>query len=273
MLELYYYENSICAERALMALAEKQIDDWTPRHIDLFKREQFSPAYLKLNPRAQVPTLVHDGQVIRESSVICDYLDDLKKEHPLKPSVRIVAAQMQEFIKDADEAGFHGIASLSFTAVFRHKLMAMSEADRNAYWAGQTDLERTQRQQSCVFEGLESPYALRAIAAWERSFGNIDAVLADGRRWIMGDVFTLAEVNLAPFVARLDGLRMLPVWLDDRPRVRAWWAAVQARPSYSVARVGPSADEAETYAREGSKVVGDLRRRRAAYLERYRGKN
>jgi glutathione S-transferase len=272
VLELYYYENSICSERALMALAEKQIDDWVPHHIDLFKREQFSPAYLKVNPRAQVPTLVHDGQVIRESSVICDYLDDLKSEHPLKPHSRIAAAQMQEVIKDSDEAGYQGIASLSFTAVFRHKLMAMSEADREAYWAGQTDLERTQRQQSCVFEGLDSPYALRAIAAWERIFGNIAAALADGRRWIMGDAYTLAEVNLAPFVARLDGLRMLSVWLDQRPQTRTWWAAVQARPSYAAARVGPSAGEAEIYAREGAKVVDDLRCRRDAYLERYRGK-
>ena len=272
MLELYYYENSICSERALMALAEKQIEDWVPRHIDLFKREQFSPAYLRLNPKAQVPTLVHDGQVIRESSIICDYLDDLKAEHPLKPTDRIASAQMQEIIKDADEAGYQGIASLSFVAVFRAKLMAMTDTDRNAYWAGQTDIERTQRQQSCVFDGLDSPYALRAIATWERIFASIEAVLTDNRRWIMGDAFTLAEINLAPFIARLDGLRMLPVWLDDRPRTRVWWAAVKARPSFAAARVGPSAGEADTYELEGSKAVADLRQRRAAYLEQYRGK-
>lgn len=272
VLELYYYENSICAERALMVLAEKQIDDWMPRHIDLFKREQFSPAYLKLNPRAQVPTLVHDEQVIRESSVIADYIDDLKADNPLKPAGRIARAQMQEFIKDADEAGYQGVASLSFTAIFRHKLMAMSEADRTAYWAGQTELERTQRQQSCVFEGLESPYAQRAIASWERTFGNIETTLADGRRWLMGDGFTLAELNLATFIARLDGLRMLPVWLDDRPRTQTWWAAIKARPSYTKARVGPSGGEAETYAREGAKLVEEMQRRRAAYLEAYRGK-
>ena len=272
MLELYYYENSICAERALMALAEKHIDDWVPHHIDLFKREQFDPAYLKLNPKAQVPTLVHGGEIIRESSIICDYLDDLRAAHPLKPKDRIKVAQMQEWIGEADAGGYQGVASLSFVAVFRAKLMAMSEADRNAYWAGQTDIERTQRQQSCVFEGLDSPYAIRAIAAWERMFGNIERALTDGRSWLMGDAFTLAEVNLAPFIARLDGLRMLPVWLDVRPRTRAWWERVQARPSYAQARVGPSVDEAAVYAREGAKVVDDLRRRRAAYLERYGGK-
>jgi glutathione S-transferase len=269
VLELYYYENSICSERAVMTLAEKQITDWVPHHINLFKREQFGPDYLKLNPKAQVPTLVHDGQVIRESSIICDYLDDLKTEFPLKPRDRVAVAHMQEVIKDTDESGFQGIASLSFTAVFRKKLMDMSDADRTAYWEGQTDIERTQRQQSCVFEGLDSPYALRAIAAWERIFGNIESALDDGRPWLMGEMFTLAEVNLAAFVARLDGLRLLPVWLDDRPLTQSWWDAVKARPSYGLARVGPSADEADVYASEGSRIVDDLRRRRAAYVEKY----
>ena len=37
-------------------------------------------------------------------------------------------------------------------------------------------------------------------------------------------------------------------------------------------RVGPSGGEEDTYAREGAKVVDDMRRRRAAYLEKYRGK-
>jgi glutathione S-transferase len=269
LLELYYYENSICAERALMTLAEKDIQDWTPRHVDLFKREQFDPAYLKLNPRAQVPTLVHNDAVIRESSIICDYLDDLTAHHPLKPESRMARAHMQEFIKDADEAGYQGIASLSFTAVFRRRLMDMSEAERNSYWAGQTDIERTLRQKSCVFEGLGSPYALRAIASWERIFGDIEATLSDGRQWLMGSRFTLAEINFAPFVARLDGLTLLPAWLDERPRTRAWWKALMARPAFAAARVGPSNGEEEIYAREGSRILDELRMHRASYLSEF----
>lgn len=269
MLELYYYENSICAERALMTLAEKNIQDWTPRHVDLFKGEQFDPAYLKLNPRAQVPTLVHDGAIIRESSIICDYLDDMTAQRPLKPQGRIARAHMQEFIKDADEAGYQGIASLSFTAVFRRRLMDMSESERNSYWAGQTDVERTLRQKSCVFEGLGSPYALRAIASWERIFSDIEAALSDGRQWLMGAQFTLAEINFAPFVARLDGLALLPAWLDERPRTRAWWNALTARPAFAFARVGPSDGEAEIYAREGGTILDELRIRRQSYLSEF----
>ena len=105
MIELYYYRDSVCSERVLMTLAEKGIHDWEPHHIDLFKGEQADPAYVKLNPKAQVPTLVHDGQIIRESSIICGYLDELYPDPSLKPVGLAQRAQMQEWIKDADDGG------------------------------------------------------------------------------------------------------------------------------------------------------------------------
>ena len=39
--------------------------------------DQFDPAYLKLNPKAVVPTIVHDGIVVTESTVIGEYLEDV----------------------------------------------------------------------------------------------------------------------------------------------------------------------------------------------------
>ncbi len=108
------------------------VTDWVAHHVHLFEGQQFNPEYLKLNPKAQVPTLVHDGEVIRESSVITDYLDDLYPEPPLKPSNLAKIAQMREWIKESDESGFEGVASLSFVTVFRAKLMGMSESDRAA---------------------------------------------------------------------------------------------------------------------------------------------
>jgi ganglioside-induced differentiation-associated protein 1 len=93
MLEVYYYENSICAERVLMTLREKDIRDWVPHHLHLFKGEHFTPEYLRLNPKGVVPTLVHDGEIVRESAIICDYLDDIYTANPLKPQLALKRAQ------------------------------------------------------------------------------------------------------------------------------------------------------------------------------------
>ena len=105
--------------------------------------------------------------------------------------------------------------------------------------AGQTVLERTQHQQSCVFDGLESPYAMRAIAAWERSFRIYEKTLADGRPWLMGDQFTLAEVDPAPFIARLDGSRTGPIPANGGRRSRpdrVIWKRASVRPIKSAVR-------------------------------------
>ncbi len=261
MLQLYYYENSICAERALMALAEKEIDDWVPHHLQLFKGEQFSPEYLKLNPKGVVPTLVHDGRVIRESALICDYIDDLRQINPLKPSHPAEVALMREWIKDSDDYIFEAVGALSFTSVFRARMLAMDPAQRAEHWRKQKVLDRALRQIVCVEQGLDSPYVIRAIAAWERTWGHIEEILQDCRPWLLGRQFTLADLCYAPFVARIAGLKMLEVWLDGRPLSHAWFERLCNRPSFKKADVGPSMDERELYAREGGKVIDGLKER------------
>src|SRR5260370_37913453 len=68
MLELYHSINSVCAQKVRIALAEKGLS--YKQHLMRLGGDQFDPAYMKLNPNAVVPTLLHDGQVVIESSVI-----------------------------------------------------------------------------------------------------------------------------------------------------------------------------------------------------------
>ena len=83
MLELYHNDMSTCAQKVRLTLAEKGLA-WEGRHLDLRAGDQQKPEYLKLNPRGVVPTIVDNGKVVRESTVIMEYLDD---EYP-KPSLR-----------------------------------------------------------------------------------------------------------------------------------------------------------------------------------------
>lgn len=261
MLELYYYENSICAERVLMTLEEKGIRDWIPHHLLLFEGQHFTPEYLALNPKGVVPTLVHDGRVIRESAIICDYLDDLCADHPLKPADPADRARMREWVKDGDDYVFESVGSLSFASVFRARMLAMSPQRRVEHWRRQKVLDRALRQISCTEQGLHSPYVIRAIATWDRTWAYIEEALADGRTWLMGEQFTLAEICYAPFMARVEGLGILDIWLRDRPLSSIWWRRLRERPSFVAAHVGPSAAEREVYAREGAAIADGVAER------------
>ena len=51
--------------------------------LDLLAGDQLKPDYLKLNPNGVVPTLDHDGNVVIDSSVIIEYLDEIAPEAKL----------------------------------------------------------------------------------------------------------------------------------------------------------------------------------------------
>ena len=101
MLELYHNVNSVCAQKVRVALAEKRLD-YQEHLIDL-RGGQFDPAYMKLNPNAVVPTLVHDGRPVIESSVILYYLDEAFPQPALMPREPHARASVRLFNKLIDE--------------------------------------------------------------------------------------------------------------------------------------------------------------------------
>jgi ganglioside-induced differentiation-associated protein 1 len=64
---LFTGRNSICTQKVLITLFEKGLT-WDTKRVDLFKNEQYDPAYLKYNPKGVVPTLVHNDKPIVEST-------------------------------------------------------------------------------------------------------------------------------------------------------------------------------------------------------------
>ncbi|MEM1103907.1 MAG: glutathione S-transferase family protein, partial [Pseudomonadota bacterium] len=82
MLALYHSPYSTCSQKVRLCLAEKGLD-YEKRDVDLARQEHLTEAYLALNPNGVVPTLVHDDAVVIDSSVICEYLDEVFPETPL----------------------------------------------------------------------------------------------------------------------------------------------------------------------------------------------
>ena len=96
MLTLYTFHNSICTQKVFMTLAEKDLS-YDEHLINLFAAEQYDTEYLKLNPKGVVPTLVHDGRAIPESSLICEYVDEMWPNSPLIPDDAFLKSRMASF--------------------------------------------------------------------------------------------------------------------------------------------------------------------------------
>ena len=102
MLTLCHFETAVCAAKVRVTLAEKGIP-WEDKRIDLSRGEQFDPEYLELNPNGVVPTLLHDGQPIVESSLILYYIDEVFPEPPLMPKEPRLRHRVRMYNKLIDE--------------------------------------------------------------------------------------------------------------------------------------------------------------------------
>ena len=85
MLELYHWEPTANSGEVLILLKEKGLQ-FTGHYVDVLAFEQHAPAFLAVNPAAQVPVLVHDGRVIAETGFILQYLEAVFPEPSFIPA-------------------------------------------------------------------------------------------------------------------------------------------------------------------------------------------
>lgn len=95
--KLYSYFRSSSSYRVRIALNYKQIPyEYIPVHLLDQGGHQNKLEYLKINPKQEVPTLVHNGNFISQSVAIIEYLDELKPENKLFPDDLIAKAEVRQ---------------------------------------------------------------------------------------------------------------------------------------------------------------------------------
>jgi glutathione S-transferase len=231
---LYHHGSSVCAAKVRVTLAEKNVP-WKGVYVDILRGDQFDPTYMKLNPKAVVPTLVHDGKVIIESSVICEYLDEAFSDPPLKPAEPEQRASMRLWTKAVDEFLHPACAELTFASCHRHIIARLSPEKFEEFLASTPPISVTTdwhtRKKEIVRQGMAAPRIDRTFRLYDDYLQKIEDTLAH-QRWLAGGTYSLADIAMVPYVNRLDMLGMSEMWVGSRPRLTEWFERMKSRPSF-----------------------------------------
>lgn len=231
MIELYHHWQSVCAIKVRLALEEKGLD-WESRFVDLHAGEQFKPEYVRLNPKSVVPTLVHDGRVLVESTVICEYLDDAFPASPLRPADPLDRARMRLWTKLVDEEVHTACVAVTFIMLHRDRYLERPRAEIEALIDAIPDPDSRERRRRYVFNGFAGPDLRAAAEVYERTLSRMEDALA-GSAWLAGAEYSLADVALTPYVNRLFLLGLEDMWKGGRPRVADWFSRVRRRANFA----------------------------------------
>ena len=238
MLELFHHGSSACAAKVRFALEEKRLA-WTGHVVDLFRGEQFDAAFLRLNPKGVVPVLVHDGFVLPESTVICEYLEEVFPEVSLYPGTAKDRAQMRLWTKAVDEELHPACSAITYIVSHRHTVLRNGIGSFEAFLkaAGSEGLQARKLKWEWIQKGIQAPGAAEKIRLYDAYLHKMDAALA-GSQWLVGERFSIADIAMTPYVNRITALSMQGMWEGGRlPHVERWFRDIQARTSFQPAFV------------------------------------
>ncbi len=229
-LKLYNFPQSTCSQKVRLALWEKGLA-FNDRPVDSKKQEHLSDWYLKLNPNGVVPTLMHNEDVIVDSSVILEYLDEVFPENSLTPSDPVKRAHMRKWMRYFEEVPTPAIRVPSFNQYLSKRFDKLTQEEFEDF----VDTHPIRKQffkkmrKEHGFDEFESGLArdrLRQTMQYMETGLN-----KSGGPWLMGSDLTLADYCITPTIDRMNDLGLSELW-SDCPMVTAWYEVIKSQEAY-----------------------------------------
>lgn len=199
MLRLYHFALSPFSRKVRLCLAEKKIE------VELVEEKYWeqSAEFLCRSPAGRVPILRVDGRNLTESLPICEYLEEIYPDPMLIPTGTEERYEVRRLVNWFDDKFYSEVSQ----KLLRERLI------KKISGAGFPDSKN-------VKEGAKRIKYHLDYMTW----------LLDRRRWLAGDVMTLADFAAASHLSCLDYISDVD-W-NRSAVVKDWYAKIKSRPAF-----------------------------------------
>jgi len=181
-------------------MAEKRLDV----ELKVEKTWERRPDFLALNPAGTVPVLIEEASyAICHSQAICEHLDEAYPERKLLGDSPEQRAEIRRLVAWFDEKFAREVVDCLYREKLLKRFLGTGEPSSQAIRAGYQNIR----------------YHMEYLG-W----------LAERRRFLAGESFSLADIAAASHLSTLDYMGDVP-W-DAHPRAKEWYARIKSRPSF-----------------------------------------
>jgi glutathione S-transferase len=199
MNRLFHFALSPYCRKVRLVLAEKRIE------VELIEERYWEKGqdFLRRNPAGKVPVLRLGGRVLSESQAICELLEETQPEPPLLPKSPDGRFEVRRLVGWFDD---------KFNAEVTSKLL-YERVGKKLMGAGYPDSANVKAGAKAIKYHLD-------YMGW----------LLEQRRWLAGDVMTLADFAAAAHLSCLDYISDVD-W-NRSEVVKDWYAKIKSRPAF-----------------------------------------
>jgi GST-like protein len=235
-LTLYHGEPNGPSLTVLATLFEKGLDaKLVPIDLAAGARHDYEWAQqteVAMSVEGEGPVLLVDGEAMADSVFIACYLDDIGRGNALRPQGAFERWQVMAWCRHMIERTAPAAAYLGCHAhpprADAKRLARMASADLRARWeqigAGQFNDEQLSDSRAKITQAVRK----------------VEAQL-DGREWLMGDYFSIADLESYAWLAGM--VDVVPAAFAQAPRTREWLVRVRTRPAVAQALALATVDD------------------------------
>ena len=199
MRSLYHLPLSPFCRKVRLLLAEKKLK------VDLIEEPVWEKRYefIKKSPASKVPLLLWDNVVIPESNAIFQYVEETYPNPPMLPTVLVDRVEAIRFVSWFDDTFHRDVTSKLLYQRVYSKLSRSLQADPSLMKSG--------------------------MIAMKHHLNYVDTIL-DERRWLAGDIMTVADFAGAAHISSLDYMGDID-W-NGFTSIKNWYAKIKSRPAF-----------------------------------------
>ena len=199
MARLFHVPLSPFCRKVRLSLAEKKVE------VELVEERYWEEDkdFMRRNPAGKVPVLRIDNVTMAESAAICEYIEETRPEPALLPKDPVARQEVRRLVGWFDDKFHHEVTSKLLYERVNKKVMKQGYPDSGNVKAGAKAIK----------------YHLDYMT-W----------LLDHRRWLAGDVMTLADFAAAAHLSALDYISDVDWNRSDV--VKDWYAKIKSRPAF-----------------------------------------
>lgn len=229
MLDLYHWEPNANSGKPIIALLEKEVE-FTSHYTDLLNFDQHEPEYLKMNPNGTIPTLVHDGYVLTESSQMGEYIDAAFDGPPLRPDDPVQRWRMRYWTKYFDNF-FGPSLSMIGWSIFVGPMVRQKDPEELQRKINRIPLkERRVAWETAIYNKFTEEQLAESSRRVQYGIQVFERALADFP-YVAGPTYSLADINIFCMTYSLPTMQEEHVNEEKTPNLMAWLRRVYARPA------------------------------------------
>lgn len=229
MLTIYHWEPNANSGKPIMAAFEKGVE-FESRYIDMLGFEQHSSDYLKINPNGTIPSMLHDGVLVAESTAMMEYIDQAFDGPPLRPQDPFERWRMRWWCRFFDQFVGPSISMFGWS-FFVGPAVRQRDPEELRARVERIPLKERRVAWSKAIYGTFSPEEM-AESQRRIEFGvqHLEAALGE-HPWVAGQSYSLADIVGFNMLAGMPVMKPDVVNDEKTPHLLEWLRKIYERPA------------------------------------------